>query len=280
MSLEAPPDAPAVPRIRRLDLSFDDVPRDWMMDNPVITCHANGLHMVFPDGERFFIRSVRAFQHCVTDPILAHRVKGFIGQEAMHGREHEASFSHLESHGVDIQTWLRWYRNIAFQWIEPYSPAILRLSVTIALEHLTATLGEQGLTDGLLDHAHPTMARLLRWHAAEEIEHKSVAFDVYQAAGGGYFTRILGMVLGLSFLLFFWDSAVRHLMRQDPRIHRAKIREAKLLMNGRFDRRAQLLPAFVDYIRPRFHPDQRQNAAIAADWLHQAGLPPLEAAAS
>ena len=142
----------APPRIRRLELDFSAVPRDWFMDDPVVTSYANGLHLVFPEGERFFIRSVRAFIHRVEDPALQARVKGFVGQEAMHGREHEASFRMLEAHGVEVDGWLRWYKRWAFARMERWAPAKLCLSVTIALEHLTASLGENALTDGLLHH--------------------------------------------------------------------------------------------------------------------------------
>lgn len=260
------------PLIRRPGLDFADVPRDWMMDDPVVTSYANGLHLVFPEGERFFIRSVRAHLDRVEDPTLLARVKGFIGQEAMHGREHEASFRMLEGHGLEVRSWIAWYRRWAYDRLERLAPAKLCLSVTIALEHLTATLGENALTDGLLDEAHPTMSRLLRWHAAEEIEHKSVAFDVYRAAGGGWLLRLFGMVLALGFLLLFWSSAVRHLRRQDPRVTPAAIRRTQARTQAVFNRGSVLGAAFLDYARPGFHPDARDNLAVASAWLEGAGM--------
>ena len=262
----------APPTVRRLQLDFSSVPRDWFMDDPVLTSHANGLHLVFPEGERFFIRSVRAFAHCVTDPALRARVKGFIGQEAVHGREHEASFRMLEVHGLELQSWMGWYVRWAYGFLERIAPARLCLSITIALEHLTATLGENALTQNLLDEAHPTMARLLRWHAAEEIEHKSVAFDVYRAAGGGWLLRVWGMVMALALLLFFWSSAVRHLRRQDPRITRAAIAATHRRLSGVVNRSEVLGRAFLEYARPGFHPDQRDNLHLASAWLAGAGL--------
>ncbi len=271
---------PAAPTIRRLDLDFSDVPRDWFFADPVITSYANGLHLVFPAGERFFIRSVRAFMHKVSDPTLKARVKGFVGQEAMHGREHEASFRMLENHGLEVQSWLDWYTRWAYARLERIAPAKLCLSVTIALEHLTATLGENALTDGLLDNAHPEMAHLLRWHAAEEIEHKSVAYDVYRAAGGGWLLRVFGMVLALGFLLLFWSSAVRHLRRQDPRVTKEAIAATRQRTDGIFNRTEVLGRAFLEYARPGFHPDQRDNLGVASAWLEQAGLVGIAGAAS
>jgi len=266
------PHAATTPIIRRLGLDFSEVPRDWFMDDPVVTSFANGLHLVFPEGERFFIRSVRHYMHRVQDPELKARVKGFVGQEAMHGKEHEASFEMMARHGTEVKSWLRWYRWLAYGVLERHAPARLCLSVTIALEHLTASLGENALTDGMLDHARPTMAHLLRWHAAEEIEHKSVAFDVYAAIGGGWLLRMLGMVVALLGLLFFWTSAVRHLRRQDPRITRAAIRSSNARNKEVFKRSEVLMAAFRAYARPGFHPDQVDNLGLAVDWLASAGL--------
>ena len=261
-----------MPIIRRLDLDFSEVPRDWFMQDPVVTTYANGLHLVFPEGERFFIRSVRAYRKHLHDPGLKARVKAFVGQEATHGREHEASFDMMASHGSEVRSWLGWYRWLAFGVLERWAPARLCLSVTIALEHLTASLGENALKDNMLDHAHPTMAHMLRWHAAEEIEHKSVAFDVYEAVGGGWLLRVLGMVVALLGLLFFWTSAVRHLRRQDPRITRAAIRATRA-RHKHMDRRRQVLQAaLLAYIQPGFHPDQVDNLQLAADYLASAGL--------
>ena len=44
-----------------------EVPRWWLYGNPVMTHMANGLNLLFPPGERFFIRSVKP-QACMTLP--------------------------------------------------------------------------------------------------------------------------------------------------------------------------------------------------------------------
>lgn len=264
--------SPLPPRVRRPGLDFTAVPRDWLFDCPVATTYANGLHLVFPAGERFFIRSVRARLHCVDDLDLKARVRGFVGQEAMHGRAHEDSFRMMERHGYSVTDWLEGYERVAYGWLEPRVPLMLRLSVTVALEHLTATLGENALHDDVLDRAHPTMRRLLRWHAAEEIEHKSVAFDVYRAAGGGYWLRVLGMVVALAGLLWFWSSAVRHLRRQDPRIDRQAIAAARARHADAVQSGDLLKAAFFDYLRPGFHPDDHDSSAAARMWLTSAGM--------
>ena len=67
------------------------------------------------------------------------------------------------------------------RWSEENLSPLARLAATVALEHLTAILAAALLDgrSGSLAGADPRVAELWRWHAVEETEHKSVAFDVY-----------------------------------------------------------------------------------------------------
>jgi len=57
------------------------------------------LSGLFPEGEDFFIRSVRRHANQITDPELKSQVAGFIGQEVTHGREHRALNDRLREMG-------------------------------------------------------------------------------------------------------------------------------------------------------------------------------------
>lgn len=275
MSKHAPPGSRSItPRRFQPRVAPGALPPYWHRDNVVSTTACEAMALVFPEGERFFVRSVRAWQHAVTDPTLREQVKAFIQQEAHHGAAHEATFEHLRVQGLPIDPWLARYRWLAFRVIEPASPKVLRLSTTVALEHLTATLGLATLREGLLDGAHAEMADLLRWHAAEEIEHKAVAFEVLQAVDGRYLVRVAGMVIGLSTFLWFWTSAIRHLRRSDPeRARRWAADRRALVESGVADTRWRLVRSALDYLRPDFHPDQVDDAALAAAVLAQLDLP-------
>ncbi len=204
-----------VPLIRKPEFDFD-LPRYWHGGSLRATHLANAINFVFPAGERFFIRSVRHWLPQITDPVLRARVDAFIGQEAQHQRAHLAVFKGLEQHGFEIQSFLDWYERVAYGHIEPMTPPILRLATTAALEHFTATFGELALGTELLDPAHPVMQKLLRWHAAEEIEHRDVAFDVLMQVDDRYIVRFIGFLMALGTILSFWAVGFRHLMRQEP----------------------------------------------------------------
>lgn len=270
--------APRTLRVRRMDFPFAeaDIPRWWLHGNPVLTQLANGLNLLFPSGERFFIRSVKHYLERIEDPELRARVKAFFGQEGRHGHEHERMNRVMERHGYDIQRFLRIYERVAFGMIEPRVPPVLRLSTTVALEHFTASLAEGALTRGMLDGAHPLMAELLRWHAAEEIEHKSVAFDVLRAVDPRYGVRVAGLVIATSQLLGWWFVATAMLMAQEglaPEERaqwRAEAERLRVEHEGS-DRLELFRRAILDYLRPDFHPDDRDDYALARDYLASVG---------
>ena len=54
---------------------------------------------MFPEGEDFFVRAVRKHFYQVTDPELITQVRGFIGQEVTHGREHRELNKRLQEMG-------------------------------------------------------------------------------------------------------------------------------------------------------------------------------------
>jgi uncharacterized protein len=267
-ALERPPAHPIV--VRKMDFDFSNLDRHWMAGNRTFTHALNGLHLLFPMGERFFIRSVKHYLPAIQDPALKSRVSAFFGQEARHGLEHEAAFAALEAQGLEIQSFLDRYRKVCWGVLEPLAPPILRLSTTVALEHFTAVMAHRSLTTGELDVAQPVMQDLLRWHACEEIEHKSVAFDVFTAVGGRWPVRVLGAVIALGLLMPIWYLAARHLLRQED-ISREELkadREEARRLGG--DRR-YLIGALQDYIRRDFHPDDTDDYHLAAEWLASAG---------
>ena len=261
------------------------IPRCWFGGSLFVTHAINGLNLLFPAGERYFIRSVRRYQEAAReDPALWQRVSGFMAQEVRHGIEHKRFFATLEAQGFELEAFLELYEERFYARLEGTMPPALLLSGTVALEHYTAALGEVALTSSLLEGVDEVVGDLLRWHAAEEIEHKSVAFDVLEAAGISYPTRVTGFLLGTLGLFGWWFVATRMLLRQEAALQareRAegvappaeaatpKLAEALDVTRGLFEHGVAqaVVGGVLDYLRPDFHPDQRDNYAIAAAYL-------------
>jgi predicted metal-dependent hydrolase len=255
-----------------MGLSFEDLPRYWFGGDPVRTHLVNGLHFVFPAGERFFIRAVRHYEAELPGELEA-RVRAFYGQEAHHQAEHLRAFAAIEAQGYEIRSFLDWYEQVAYEAIEQRVPPHIRLATTVALEHFTAILGELVLDSELLADAAPIMQQLLLWHAAEEIEHKSVTFDVLQHVDPRYSTRLVGFLIATLTLFYFWGVGFRHMMRQEAALPPEPVDEASAAGARRALLRdlSRLPRRVVDFFRPSFHPDDHDTYHLASAYLSSIG---------
>jgi predicted metal-dependent hydrolase len=264
---------PVTIRPRAVQISFDEVPRRWFGGIALASHLVNGVNLLFPAGERFFVRSVRRYLDRIDDPILEEQVKGFFGQEGRHAHAHERYFEALEAQGYEIRRFLRIYERIAFGFIEPIAPPALRLAATVALEHYTAILAEHALRENFLDYAHPAMQALLRWHAAEEIEHKAVAFDVLRRVNPSYGLRMAGLAVATLCLGGFWLAATAMLLWQDRRRgRRDALRQWREVSRRRLIGEGLFLRGIREYTRRDFHPSQIDNLELAREYLAAAGL--------
>lgn len=183
---------------RNVHFEFDDsLPVWWHSNNPAITSYFDALSFTFPEGERFFIDSVKYYANRITDPKLKEEVAAFTAQEAVHSREHVVYNRHMGKSGVHVkmlENHVKWFVTQLRKL-----PPRAQLAITCALEHFTALFAEATL--GSLhpfENAHPFYRDLWHWHAMEEEEHKSVAFDVFRTVTPGirfYFYRCIAMAI-------------------------------------------------------------------------------------
>ncbi|MFP6844949.1 MAG: metal-dependent hydrolase [Thalassolituus sp.] len=257
---------------RRMDFEFtDETTRYWYGDNAFLTTFWTTLSALFPEGETFFVDTVKNYRHIITEQTLKDQVSGFIGQEAMHSKEHEAFNGMASKHGFPTEKLdkeLGWY----FKIIRKVIPKRMQLAATVALEHYTAILAEQLLRD----ERHQEMfkdkeaLKLWMWHALEENEHKIVAYDVYKLAGGNYAERVF--VMFLATVIFFTVVGTGHirLLWADKSLFNFKEnwKGLKFLwgFNGLFPR---LAGQYFDFYRPSFHPNDHDTEALLDDWRHR-----------
>ncbi len=260
---------------RKRSFSFGpEIPRHWLAGSPFATHLVNGLNLVFPAGERFFMRSVKHYAHVIEgDAVLAEEVRAFLAQEAIHAREHDRFIRLLQEEGFDLTRFMAFYEWVLRRVLERANPPKLNLAVTVALEHFTATFAERALTrHTLLEDAHPVMRDLLLWHAAEEIEHKAVAFDVLKKVDPSYALRVAGLLFASSSLLAFWWLGTLTLFLQDRQAKMA-LRpggaQARMVRGDLLGLTAVFVSSFVDYLRPGFHPRDSNNLPLAESYLRE-----------
>jgi predicted metal-dependent hydrolase len=262
------PIATASPQVRNVRFGTGpEVPRHWHGGRRAITLFFDNLSLFFPPGERFFIASVKAHAAFATGTTLEPDVQAFCAQEGIHSREHVRYNRMLDAQGYPA-TRLEQRLERHLRWIARHVPLRRQLAITCALEHFTALMGDTVLSDPrLLDGANAEMAALWRWHAAEENEHKAVAFDLYQRAGGTYLERTRAMV---GATIVFWILVLVHqvrLMKADGCA--ASLVEWRSLFVYLFVNPGglrRIVGSYLKYYRPNFHPWQIDNLALLEAW--------------
>jgi len=268
--------------VRRPSFDFDFLPRYWFGGNPWKTHFGTALMLVFPSGERFVVQGVQRYRKAVTDPKLAAEVDRFCAQEGFHGREHGKLNRHLFAHGFGGLAHFERLQSEGLKLLGRLLPERFQLALSASIEHLTSSFGHQALRQREeLEAMHPVARELLIWHAIEEMEHKSVAFDVHRAVGGGQGARIAGLALVVPMVLLVTYAIFFYLLAADGRLFDARMWKEEVvdaqLANLRrvlAGRRAigllTALPRDVAvFLRPSFHPwdvDDRELIAGAADY--------------
>ncbi len=252
--------------------SLNDLPKHFALDGDLLSSHMIvSLSSVFPDGEDFFVRSVRNFREQITDRELKKQVAGFIGQEAVHGREHRILNKRFAELGYDtkrIEDFTRW----GLRTRERFMTAKSNLAATAALEHFTATFAEILLSEPYARESigRPEVRDVFLWHALEEAEHKAVAFDVYKSVGGSERTRVVtmnvitaGFIVGMSLQILISVLGDRDTYRKgNLRRSVPRFRKVPFFRKSTWRR-------LRHYNRPGFHPDDHDTEQLLADWREE-----------
>jgi predicted metal-dependent hydrolase len=241
---------------------------EWLDNNAFLTAVFNGMSISFPAGEKFFIDSVRHYRDQITDPVLKEHIKGFCGQEGFHRREHQRYNEALcQARGYDLVK-LETKLTKRLAWAQKNLSPLSNLAITVAIEHFTAVLAELLLRpDSIMNKADPAMRELWRWHAAEEMEHKSVAFDVFKAVGGPETLRVSVMKRATFFITLELTRALIYILRKDGQLFNLKLWRTGLA--GLFGKQGAFSGGgapYKEFYAEGFHPWQQDTQHLLVDW--------------
>lgn len=243
-------------------------PARWNGGDAFRSALFNALSMSFPVGESYFIDSVRNAQPLLPaaeQPRFAAEMQAFVGQEATHRHLHSVFNTQLQRHGLHNQIEHRALQRLR---ANAHRDARVHLAATAATEHLTALFA-----DWLLRHpealagAEPRLQALWLWHSAEESEHRSTAFTLYQAVSGhhGWRVRIFHYIT-VTFLLDLANQTLRNLWQDRALLRWQTWRSAAGLLFGHDGLLRGNVAAWRRYKAVDFHPAQ-QDASAAQRWL-------------
>lgn len=253
-------------RPRRAAFVFPpDVPRYWVGGRVGRTHLMNALHLFLPPFERMIVQLVR--HHVLPqlrDPELAEQARGFMAQEAIHGRAHEAFHENLRAQGYAIDRYVarldRIFQGVFVRRLGPtYS-----LAMVAAFEHYTDLLVPLVLDGDFLEGCDPRVRELLAWHAAEEIEHNAVAFEMLGAVDRRATVRFAGNVLGLGVIFGALFAGTVLLLWQDGKLlDRKALGELGQTLFGKYRIVPEAARLFVAYSRSTYSPDPPDHALLA-----------------
>lgn len=261
-------------KVRNVQFNFDKVQKHWILNSAIATHFVNSMHIVFPEGEKFFVRSVRRFAKDIKDETLKKEINSFCGQEGIHAREHQRFWEVMQEQGLEPEKFASFLKVTAFSGkysienmvrntlnkVQPQLGDKMALSITTALEHYTAILANALFHEPIAtnDNIAPQMLELLHWHASEEIEHKAVCFDVLKQVDDSYLIRVSGMGFATLMLWgYILSGQVYFLVNdKDKNIIQMPVEAYMLLKTVVFGEIGKNLSRhLLEYFKKDFHPD-------------------------
>lgn len=255
------------PRRMQFETNNMDMAQFAIHKNSLISTFFYALSGMFPDGERFFIHTVRHYQKSIKDDRLVADIKGFIGQEAHHGRCHEDLNDEIEKLGIPM-TMVSKNMNARVEMLKRRFGPERQLALTVAMEHFTASLAEFVLENpSLLDDAPDTFRKMMLWHSVEEIEHKSVAFDVFRLQVNDEWMRRRVMVIAMISLftrITFFQIRMLWKTKHFPSFREWK--EATQFFWGKQGVLRANAHGVKKFFKRNFHPNDIDQSALINGW--------------
>lgn len=241
-----------------------DIPRHWLPDNPALSAIIDIYSVVVPANEAFYMRTLAQCLRRIDDPALVAAGRAFIHQEAEHGVAHKRFWRVLDAHGYRYRRLERIVDLLAFRLTERIAPLSLRMSMVSCIEHINAFMAHEFLHQGILADAHPEVRAMQEWHFAEEIEHKSVSFDVLRAIAPGYGMRLAGWLPTVALFYGLMTLGMLFFLAQDGALWRASTwRGLWRHLGPGHGMAGRTVGHLFAYLRPSFHPSQLDDRHLA-----------------
>lgn len=245
------------------------ISRYWAAGDPVKTHFLNAVSAILPQGEDFFIKKLRKNMQRIDDPELLAMCRKFCGQEGHHAREHRTFNQYLVDQGYTqlprLDKWLVAY----IDFMSSISDDDTDLAFVANTEHMTAVMGHVLLRDAnqwLEDHN--VVSSLLFWHVVEEVEHKAVAYDIYDNISGNYWKRVLWMPIVVGTVSTSILANQLYMLHVDGELKKPKtwpkLLEFYLAKGGVMQEIFN--KEFWRYMLPSYHPWQLDDRHLIKKW--------------
>lgn len=185
--------AQQVMTVRRMEFGFTPkMERVFVKNDPEMSFMFLGAWIMLPYLEPYLIRTMRQALPQIRDPQIADDLKRFCAQEGEHFKQHAKANDIIRGLNPAYEALrpLEAELDAEYKAFSKDQPLKFNLAYAEGFESMTSAMSRAQLQVGLYDRTDSPLAQLGKWHVMEELEHRSVAFDVYEHVVGSWFYRV------------------------------------------------------------------------------------------
>ncbi|NWG45042.1 MAG: metal-dependent hydrolase [Alphaproteobacteria bacterium] len=205
--------------VRRMDFTFpDDMDLVFIEGNPRTSFFFLGSWMMLPYLEPFLIRTMQAALPKISDPTLAEELRRFCMQEGQHFRQHakaNAVVKRVHPSGPRLAALEREVEALFARWSET-KPLRFCLAYAEGFESMTSAGARTQIELDVFREMKEPIRSLMLWHIMEELEHRTVAFEVYENVVGSYLYRLVVGLWAQMHYLGLCRKFTRAMVEADP----------------------------------------------------------------
>lgn len=178
--------------VRRMPFEFpDEIDPVFIEDDHAQSFAFIAASLLLPHLEPYLIRSMKAAQRHVTDPKVLEGLKAFAAQEGQHYRMHMKFNETIRRSGFPGLDALEKELSDDYHRFSKTKSLRFNLAYAEGFEAVTMHVVKRLMEPNGFGEDLPMFLQMWEWHFVEELEHRTVAFDVYDHVCGGYYYRLV-----------------------------------------------------------------------------------------
>lgn len=226
----------------------------WFNGSPTYTHFTDSWSVLFPAWEEAFTKVAAHHRESVNNPELEARIDTFIAQELSHARAHNQHNKRAEI--CDLAD--KEFKKTKIIERKPGSP--LWLATMISIEHTAAVSARSFLNK--FGHIKSREFNLYAWHCVEELEHKSLALDLWNHLG---FSKAQLNKVSRKNFIYTWKFAFSYTINSLKKDN--QLWKFKTLVDGFSLLSYVVLRLWIPYLqifKQDFHPDHIDDTKLIA----------------
>lgn len=201
--------------VRKMKFELDDdMDMLFVKDDPESSCYLNAISLMLPYLEPYIIRAFKQALPLVSNNDLRNNMELFIKQEAQHFQQHQRYNEVVRKHYPGVEKYEVRIKEDFDSFLE-HKDIKFNIGYVEGFEALTTGMSIISLDGGMCSRAEGTAGDLFRWHFCEEVEHRTIAYDVYHDLYDEYWHRAKMTTFALKHMAVFIKNVMGIMLKQE-----------------------------------------------------------------